>query len=92
MTNLHIEQDLHMTSYILCGNTYSIAAIFPGVNCGQILIFSVFVILFDREEMAIDEAELEPREMAEKLHAQQILQEQVKQHLHYVCVVYNESC
>ena len=42
--------------------------------------------------MAIDEAELEPREMAEKLHAQHILQEQVKQHLHYVCVVYNESC
>lgn len=30
--------------------------------------------------MAIDEAELQPREMAEKLHAQQILQEQVKQH------------
>ncbi|PAN42546.1 hypothetical protein PAHAL_8G172500 [Panicum hallii] len=29
-----------------------------------------------KEEMAIDEAELEPREMAEKLHAQQILQEQ----------------
>jgi hypothetical protein len=40
--------------------------------------------LFDREEMAIDEAELGPREMAEKLHAQQILQEQVKQ-LHYSC-------
>nr|XP_034606324.1 uncharacterized protein LOC117866267 isoform X2 [Setaria viridis] len=29
-----------------------------------------------REEMAIDEAELGPREMAEKLHAQRILQEQ----------------
>ncbi|KAG2561969.1 hypothetical protein PVAP13_8KG204600 [Panicum virgatum] len=29
-----------------------------------------------KEEMAIDEAELEPIEMAEKLHAQQILQEQ----------------
>ncbi|CAO2148864.1 unnamed protein product [Urochloa humidicola] len=29
-----------------------------------------------KEEMAIDEAELGPREMAEKLHAQQILQEQ----------------
>ncbi|RLM69779.1 uncharacterized protein C2845_PM17G07950 [Panicum miliaceum] len=29
-----------------------------------------------KEEMAIDEAELEPREMAEKLHAQQIVQEQ----------------
>jgi len=29
-----------------------------------------------KEEMAIDEAELEPREMAEKLHAQHILQEQ----------------
>ena len=81
-----------MTSCILCGSTYSIAAVFPGVNCGQILIFSVFIILFDREEMAIDEAELEPREMAEKLHAQQILQEQVKRHLHYIRVVYNESC
>ena len=54
------------------------------------LVFLSF--FFDREEMAIDEAELEPIEMAEKLHAQQILQEQVKQHLHYVCVVYNESC
>ncbi|XP_066338053.1 uncharacterized protein [Miscanthus floridulus] len=30
-----------------------------------------------KEEMAIDEAELEPRELAEKLHAQQIIQEQV---------------
>ncbi|OEL17349.1 hypothetical protein BAE44_0021633 [Dichanthelium oligosanthes] len=39
-------------------------------------VANFFVILFDREEMAIDEAELEPREMAEKLHAQQILQEQ----------------
>ncbi|KAF8694065.1 hypothetical protein HU200_038518 [Digitaria exilis] len=29
-----------------------------------------------KEEMAIDEAELQPREMAEKLHAQQILHEQ----------------
>jgi hypothetical protein len=87
-----------MTSYILCGNTFSIAAMFPGVNCGQILLFSGYVakylhlafffILFDREEMAIDEAELEPREMAEKLHAQQILQEQVTRHLHYVRVVY----
>ncbi|ONM26554.1 hypothetical protein ZEAMMB73_Zm00001d007320 [Zea mays] len=28
-----------------------------------------------KEEMAIDEAELEPRELAEKLHAQQIMQE-----------------
>lgn len=35
------------------------------------------VVPFDREEMAIDEAELQPRELAEKLHAQQILQEQV---------------
>jgi len=70
-----------MTSCILCGNTYSIAAVFPGVKCGQILIFSVFIILFDREEMAIDEAELEPIEMAEKLHAQQILQEQLRKQL-----------
>ncbi|XP_066338052.1 uncharacterized protein [Miscanthus floridulus] len=30
-----------------------------------------------KEEMAIDEAELEPRELAEKLHAQQIIQEQL---------------
>lgn len=45
-----------------------------------------FVILFNREEMAIDEAELEPRELAEKLHAQQIMQEQVNRHLpHYSC-------
>ncbi|XP_021316945.1 uncharacterized protein LOC8075794 isoform X1 [Sorghum bicolor] len=29
-----------------------------------------------KEEMAIDEAELEPRELAAKLHAQQIIQEQ----------------
>lgn len=29
-----------------------------------------------KEEMAIDEAELEPRELAEKLYAQQIMQEQ----------------
>ncbi|KAF8754831.1 hypothetical protein HU200_011449 [Digitaria exilis] len=29
-----------------------------------------------KEEMAIDEAELQPREMSEKLHAQQILHEQ----------------
>ncbi|TVU25417.1 hypothetical protein EJB05_27912 [Eragrostis curvula] len=29
-----------------------------------------------KEEMAIDEAELEPREFAEKLHGQEILQEQ----------------
>ncbi|XP_062182451.1 uncharacterized protein LOC133886688 [Phragmites australis] len=29
-----------------------------------------------KEEMAIDEAELEPREFAEKLHSQKILQEQ----------------
>ena len=36
--------------------------------------------------MAIDEAELEPRELAEKLHAQQIIQEQVNRHLpHYSC-------
>jgi hypothetical protein len=36
--------------------------------------------------MAIDEAELEPRELAEKLHAQQIIQEQVKRHLHIIPV------
>jgi hypothetical protein len=35
-------------------------------------------IQFDREEMVIDEAELQHRELAEKLHAQQILQDQVK--------------
>jgi hypothetical protein len=36
--------------------------------------------------MAIDEAELEPRELAEKLHAQQIMQEKVNRHLpHYSC-------
>ena len=37
--------------------------------------------------MAIDEAELEPRELAEKLHAQQIIQEQVNRHHlpHYSC-------
>ncbi|XP_039776911.1 uncharacterized protein LOC120644357 isoform X2 [Panicum virgatum] len=34
-----------------------------------------------KEEMAIDEAELEPIEMAEKLHAQQILQEQLRKQL-----------
>jgi len=45
-----------------------------------------FVILFNREEMAIDEAELEPRELAGKLHAQQIIQEQVKRHLHIIPV------
>lgn len=55
-------------------------------KCGQRLILVFFVILFDREEMAIDEAELEPRELAEKLHAQQIMQEQVNRHLpHYSC-------
>lgn len=46
-------------------------------NLGHNLIF---IVQFDREEMAIDEAELEPREFAEKLQAQQKLQEQVKQH------------
>jgi hypothetical protein len=36
--------------------------------------------------MAIDEAELEPRELAEKLNAQQIMQEKVNRHLpHYSC-------
>ncbi|CAL4993359.1 unnamed protein product [Urochloa decumbens] len=38
-----------------------------------IIKFYQFVV---KEEMAIDEAELGPREMAEKLHTQQILQEQ----------------
>uniref|UniRef100_A0A453P4G7 Uncharacterized protein n=3 Tax=Aegilops tauschii subsp. strangulata TaxID=200361 RepID=A0A453P4G7_AEGTS len=32
--------------------------------------------MFDREEMAIDEAELEPLEFAEKMHTQQELQQQ----------------
>jgi hypothetical protein len=35
--------------------------------------------------MAIDEAELEPRELAEKLHAQQIMQEKVNRHLPHSC-------
>jgi hypothetical protein len=39
----------------------------------------ISIIQFDREEMAIDEAELDPIEFAEKIHAQHKLQEQVRQ-------------
>lgn len=86
MTNLNTKQDtydnwqpIESWCYEWSGNAYSVAAIIPS-KLGWRFVFSFFVILFDREEMAIDEAELEPRELAEKLHAQQILQKQVKQH------------
>lgn len=47
------------------------------VNYSRLMLISI--IQFDREEMAIDEAELDPIEFAEKIHAQHKLQEQVRQ-------------